>query len=311
MNEKQYRYSEVFGHTIQGEGKYTGVLTSWVRLFGCNLECNGFGQDDPTDESTYVLPYNSIDVTDITDVTSLPVFSYGCDSSYSWAKKFRHLAKLNTAAEIVEQIRNVTSSQFNPNGQFKHPTSGQDIHMCFTGGEPIMSQHAVLDILSVQHEQGNLPNFVTIESNGTRPLKAPLRDFIAKHYAPKENAPDGEVWEDRELFWSISPKLRSTSGELESNAIKPEIVAEYAKVSNNGQLKFVVNGSDDSWNEVNKAIKQYRAVGIDWDVWIMPVGATSESQENIQAEICEQAFARGYHFAPRVHAWVFDNVIGK
>ena len=38
--EKKYYYSEIF-HSIQGEGHYTGVPTTWLRFFGCNLECNG------------------------------------------------------------------------------------------------------------------------------------------------------------------------------------------------------------------------------------------------------------------------------
>jgi len=46
--EKKYYYSEIF-HSIQGEGHYTGVPTAWIRFFLCNLQCNGFGQINPTD----------------------------------------------------------------------------------------------------------------------------------------------------------------------------------------------------------------------------------------------------------------------
>ena len=45
-------YSEIF-RSIQGEGVYTGVPTVWLRSFGCNLECNGVGQEDPTDPDSY------------------------------------------------------------------------------------------------------------------------------------------------------------------------------------------------------------------------------------------------------------------
>jgi len=55
MSEKEYLYSEIFD-SIQGEGTYTGVHTLWLRFFLCNLQCNGFGQIDPTDTSTYELP---------------------------------------------------------------------------------------------------------------------------------------------------------------------------------------------------------------------------------------------------------------
>ena len=52
-------------------------------------------------------------------------------------------------------------------------------------------------------------------------------------------------------------------------------------------------------------------MGINWDVWIMPVGADREMQESHQAVISEQAVERGYSVSARVHTWVFGNVIGK
>ena len=64
---KKYRYSEVFGGndgptpTIQGEGKYAGHPTVWIRFWGCNFNCDGFGQKDPRDPSTYELHYKDYD----------------------------------------------------------------------------------------------------------------------------------------------------------------------------------------------------------------------------------------------------------
>lgn len=299
--EKQFRYSEIFGRTIQGEGHYTGYPTTWIRFFGCNLECNGFGQDDPTDPSTFDLPYERIDISDITDVFDLPVFDKGCDSSYTWSKRYRHLASLKTASEICDELEEQNKNPTNPEGKFLHPQSGQHIHMCFTGGEPIMSQHAILAIMQELDNRDNTPQYVTIETNGTKVVKPALANYIQNE------------WTGTEWFWSVSPKLFNTSGE--KDAVCPDIVKQYLELdptgSANGQLKFVVNGTDDSWKEVEEAIQQFRDVGCDWDVWIMPVGATSEGQENIQAVVCEQTFDRGYNFAARVHAWVFDNVIGK
>lgn len=307
--EKQYRYSEIFGRTIQGEGQYTGVPTSWVRFYGCNLECNGFGQLEPTKPETYELPYQKIDLTDISHVEQLPVFPYGCDSSYSWSERYRHLAHLETAEQICQKIEDVTKSEFNPEGKFLHPKTGQSIHMAFTGGEPIMSQHALVDIMRTFDSRNNTPKFITIETNGTRPLK---KDFI--EYFKKE-------WKGSEVFWSVSPKLFNTSGE--KDAICPEIVLSYQNLETRwegigwgvgdvtGQLKFVVNGTDESWAEVESAIKQFRDAGVTWPVWIMPVGATKDEQESIQAKVAEQCFDRGYNFSARLHNWIFGNIIGK
>jgi len=70
---KQIAYSEIF-HSIQGEGHYTGRPTAWLRFFLCNLQCDGFGQKDPTDPSTYVLPYKTIKVEDYKRLEDLPVW---------------------------------------------------------------------------------------------------------------------------------------------------------------------------------------------------------------------------------------------
>ena len=64
----KYLYSEIFD-SVQGEGEYTGYPTAWLRFFLCNLQCNGFGQEDPTDPSTYQLPYEEIDITDKKNVS--------------------------------------------------------------------------------------------------------------------------------------------------------------------------------------------------------------------------------------------------
>ena len=37
------RYSEAF-YSVQGEGRFVGVPRLFLRVFGCNFECAGFGQ---------------------------------------------------------------------------------------------------------------------------------------------------------------------------------------------------------------------------------------------------------------------------
>jgi len=304
MIDKKYNYSEIF-HSFQGEGKYTGTQTAWIRFFLCNLQCDGFGQKDPTDPSTYVLPFQDFDVSSVERVEDLPVWEYGCDSSYTWAKKFKHLAKSKTAEEIVNEITNVClKNEFNSEGNFLHP-SGQWTHMAFTGGEPMLNQAAMVDILNEFKKQDNTPHCVTVETNGTKKLKDDLSQCIdSRYFHPFQD-------HDFEWFWSVSPKLLSTSGEKEKKAIKPEIVAEYARVSNFGQLKYVVNGTPESWEEVERHTKAFRDAGVDWDVWIMPVGATKEQQEDEQiAEIAVEAIRRGYKVSGRLHCYIFGNKIG-
>lgn len=301
--DKKYRYSEIFGNTIQGEGKKTGVSTIWYRALGCNFNCDGFGQKNPLDKSSWILPYKDIDVSKYKSVEELPVFEQGCDSSYSWSKKFACLAKHETVSEIVDKLENLL-----PHKKFLNPTTNQWQHMAFTGGEPMMSQSAIVDIMDEFHNRDNTPKFVTIETNGTQKPRQNFIDCIERYFSINE--PIERYKEYPELFWSVSPKL-FLSGEDWDKAIKPDVLQEYNKISQAGQLKYVCDGSDRAWDEIEKATKLYRDVGVNWDVWIMPVGATREEQEEIQARVAEEAISRGYYVSTRVHCWLFGNLVGK
>ncbi len=303
MSDKKFNYSEIF-HSFQGEGFYTGRATAWIRFFLCNLQCDGFGQKDPTDPSTYVLPYQDFDVSQIKQIEDLPVWQYGCDSSYTWAKKYKHLAHSHTGDEIAALIMAELAHESNPQGLFRHPLTDQTTHMAFTGGEPMLNQEAMVEILEAFKRVDNLPHFVTVETNGTRPFKGAqqLDKYISTFY---------DAWDDREWFWSVSPKLWATAGEMPKKAIKPDVVGSYAEISNHGQLKYVVNGTQASWDEVEENTRLFREAGVDWDVYIMPVGATKEEQEDPQiAEIAVEAMKRGYHVSGRLHCYVFGNQIG-
>lgn len=309
-DKKTFKYSEIF-HSFQGEGYYTGRSTAWIRFFACNLTCAGFGQKDPTDPSTYVEPYKTFDVSKIKRVQDLPVWEYGCDSSYTWSARYKHLMEDKTAEEICDEIQSVLVHPSNPRGQFFHPETGQFHHMAYTGGEPMLkrNQYGIIDILGEFDKRENVPLMNTVETNGTQPLTKELKDTLLEY----QDDFDLFTW-----FWSVSPKLFSTSGEKPERAIKPEVVGQYAHALDfglqdepTGQLKYVVNGTDESWREVEEATRLFRNEGVEWDVYIMPVGATKEEQQEPQiAEIVTEAMKRGYHVSPRVHCYVFGNEIG-
>ena len=117
--------------------------------------------------------------------------------------------------------------------------------------------------------------------------------------------------DDIEWYWSVSPKLWTTAGEENKRAIKPEVVKQYANASDHGQLKFVVNGSKESWNEVEEHVEAFRDAGVTWPVWIMGVGGTVEGLKMTEAIIADEAIQRGYYYTSRVHAHIYGNAIGK
>jgi len=302
MSEKKYAYSEIF-HSIQGEGHYTGRPTAWLRFFLCNLQCDGFGQTDPTDPSTYILPYKTFDVESIKRLEDLPVWQYGCDSSYSWSARFKHLQHKHTAEEICTRIRQSMYHPNNPEGKF-NKLDGTSQHMCFTGGEPLMkhAQMAAIDIVDHFATEGDYPLYMTWETNGTQALESEFASYFGEHPGEK--------------FFSVSPKLFSVAGEQADKAICPDIVKSYENLSRHGQLKFVVSGSQQSWDELDEVIEKFRKAGVTYPIWIMGVGATLEAQKGTEAhyigeaKIAEEAMKRGYNFSSRVHVHIWGNTLG-
>tara|TARA_R110000824_G_scaffold84511_1_gene210768 strand:- start:130 stop:1029 length:900 start_codon:yes stop_codon:yes gene_type:complete len=295
---KEYLYSEIFD-SIQGEGTYTGVHTLWLRFFMCNLQCNGFGQLDPTKPETYELPFQEYDLSKVKRIVDLPVWDKGCDSSYTWSKRFKHLMSKGTPNQIAQRIMQTAKTDSNPMGFFKHPISKQKSDMCFTGGEPLTAngQTASINILQYFNDIINFPRSVTYETNGTRKLNS---DFI-------------QFWENThyyELFFSVSPKLWTVAGEQRQKAILPEVVATYYKLSTRGHLKFVLGSKTEQWDEMEEVLQMYRDVGIDYPVYIMPVGAREEEQVESAGKVAEMAYKRGYNVSARVHVYLFGNAIG-
>ena len=309
---KKYYYSEIF-HSIQGEGHYTGVPTAWIRFFLCNLQCDGFGQMFPTKPETYELPYNDFDVTSVERVEDLPVWEKGCDSSYTWSKKFKHLMGQATGAELAQKITDIMKNEHNPNGWFRHPKSMQHNHLCITGGEPLMrhAQNAFLEIYDALRDMGggpipetkymdasNTPSSVTWETNGTQALSDDFANFV------------GSPLFKPEAFFSVSPKLWSVAGEKREKAIKPEVVKQYYETSSNGQLKFVVGPEQEQWDELDEVVAMFRDAGVKYPVWIMPTGARLEEQEQTAGDVAKMAFERGYNVSGRMHVYLFGNAIG-
>lgn len=291
---KQIPYSEIFG-SIQGEGWLTGYLTTWIRLVGCNLKCDGFGQKDPTNPETYDLPYQRVDFSKYEKLEDLPVFEKGCDSSYSWYKDFKRFVKKATIPELADKLVEVTEKSFGMdlrkyNG---HPRTGNWVQLGITGGEPMLYQKEIGELL--EHLEGNDIYFqnYTIETNGTKPLEAQeLLDFM-------DHTPGG-------VCFSISPKLYHVSGE--KNAVLPEVIDQIANIAHDYWIKFVVNSDPRCWDEIDECLSKMTNRG---DIWVMPVGATSEQQQGPEiAKIATEALRRGFYVSARVHTYLWGNQIG-
>lgn len=291
------RFSETF-FSFQGEAELAGTPTVWLRFFGCNLECNGFGQKHPTKPETWKLPYKSYDLIDVKRVEDLPVWEYGCDSSYTWSNKYKHLAQDMSVEEVCDRLL-----EYLPYNKFRHVTSRQEYMLAFTGGEPMLQQRQMKAILNEYVIRGNFPKLVTIETNGTKKLRTDFKDFI-NHFLSEMGV---------RVHFAISPKTWHTAGEKDAFDV-PNFMSYLDGVNATGIVKIVCNGTKESWREIHDYAQEIRtyAKNADMtapDIWIMPAGATKEEQENV-AEICNHAMQCGYKVATRNHCYVYGNQIG-
>ena len=124
----KFRYTEIF-YSLQGEGKFVGTPSVFLRMFGCNFKCAGFGM--PKGELS--IEYLNINPNDYLDLGELPLVTTGCDSYASWDSRFK---AFTTEAEVDDLVRELLWCT--PNERWAE-LNGQDIHLVITGGEPLLS----------------------------------------------------------------------------------------------------------------------------------------------------------------------------
>jgi hypothetical protein len=67
---------------------------------------------------------------------------------------------------------------------------------------------------------------------------------------------------------------------------------------------------------MDEMLERFFVAGIDWPVWVMPVGATEEGQAGeygshaSAGKVAEMAYKRGYNVSSRVHVYLWGNLIG-
>jgi organic radical activating enzyme len=135
---------------------------------------------------------------------------------------------------------------------------------------------------------------LTFETNGTQHLHEDFKRFLMNDYHLRKD----------QITFSVSPKL-SASGEKWSDAVKPEVVAEY-QTRGFTYLKFVVDKAAD-FEEVDAATAEYREAGFKGPVFVMPVGGTDEMYNKNLRLVADEALVRGYNISPRLHCTIWGN----
>ena len=296
MKQPKLRYSEAF-YSVQGEGRFVGVPSVFLRVFGCNFECAGFGQERGKMIASDKMPYFTDPKADkehpdaYKSIEELPVTPIGCDSSASWSKKYKHLQLTRSADEVFDHITSLI-----PNGTFTGQ-HGEDIHLVITGGEPLLGWQRVWPALLNMCREAGLIN-VTFETNGSKAVTPELINYF------------NEEAKDLHVTWSTSPKL-SISGELLEDTLIPEQLVTMNEVENSFLYnKFVVR-DELCLPDVDKFVSAYKDAGVKIDsVFLMPEGATLEQQTLTAKGVAEACMKTGYKFSPRLHIDLFGNAWG-
>lgn len=285
--KKSIKVSELF-YSIQGEGRYMGVPSVFLRTFGCNFTCDGFGmkRGEKSQER------HNVNHKDYKEYHDLPLVSTGCDSYASWDVRFKKLSPVFSTDTIAEKIVDTLPYK-----------EWHDEHLVITGGEPLLgwqrSYPALLD-----HPLMDDLREITFETNGTQELSQELADYLVD-WQENKNFLLGRSYDS--VTFSVSAKL-SVSGEKRIEAIRPEVVCGYQAVGHT-YLKFVIATQEDC-DEALEVIKLYRDAGFTGNVYLMPVGGVESVYSMNNKQVALFAMKNGLRYSDRLQVPLFKNEWG-
>lgn len=289
---KKIKVSEIF-NSLQGEGRYVGVPSLFLRTFGCNFRCPGFGRDHsiastPNEEVLQIIKEIPIMKEKGVGFESLPLVSTGCDTYAAVYPEFKDFSPVLTVDEIVSRIKKLV-----PNGF----SSSQ--HLVITGGEPLLPgwQKVYPNLFAKLFEEGLVKNtlFVTFETNGTQELIPFFWD----------NIPDNVV-----IHFSVSIKL-AASGESRDDAIITKSIDSLLDSDVDVDFKFVVK-TEEHVKEIKtlfstgQPLERYNKLPI----YLMPVGGLNEDYQLNKKRVAQLAMENSYRYSPRLQNDLFGNEWG-
>ena len=194
-----------------------------------------------------------------------------CDSKY--ALKSNNSNNM-TSKQIFDTIKN-----------FYTNSNKKNVNIIFTGGEPMLYQKSIAEIIDLLENDYFIENFnIQIETNGTIPLK------------------DERL---RLCDFNISPKLSNSGNDL-FLSINKKVIFEFKHMVYS-TFKFVVT-DESNFIETKKFISNNQ---IDKSkVYIMPEGKTEKELNDKTLWIIEKCKKYGYNYTPRIHINIYGDKRG-
>jgi organic radical activating enzyme len=251
----KYEWSEVF-MSIEGEARYSGHPTVYVRFARCNFQCRGFnnptskcptcsglGLTNVVDTGPYQISgdtcpeckgakiinkpdvqpdgYASLgfDPKDYKSLQDIPLIHKGCDSQYAVNPKFSHMWGQGDEKVLAAEVLKVL-----PYNTFVNPVTKKRVILSLTGGEPTIRLKFWIPLLEELYQHGM--RTILVETNAAAPMRMKdIHNLFDWAISKNTKEPHGHYDEnDVKIVWSNSPKIRM-SGEDWEDAIRPEIAA--------------------------------------------------------------------------------------
>lgn len=272
------KVSEIF-YSLQGEGLFCGTPSVFIRTFGCNFQCGGFGMPKGQISEERL----KIDPTKYGSYDSLPLVDTGCDSYPSWDVRFKKLSPMMTVEQIVDRFQQIL-----PNGKFGN------VHLVITGGEPLLGwQKQYPKLLEEIYNRDMDLGYLTFETNGTQILDSQLASTL-------------NDYDFLNVTFSISSKLQS-SGEKWEDAIVPSVIKTYLEIDNSNHYFKWVCSSPEDLSDVERAISEYKHHCINIPVYLMAAGGTEKLYHKNKQWLTKVCLQHGYRYSPRLQIDLFGN----
>jgi len=259
--------------SIQGEGRYMGSPSVFLRTAGCNFLCGG---------SQAAAAYEGTEYEDRTramaDTMADGESTWVCDTISEWMDGAEH-----GIPELYDR--------WAANGFLENVQRGS--HVILTGGEPLLHQAELASFLDYLENEGYEP-FVEVETNGSIYPAEELRRHVDQYNVSPKLSNSG-----------LKRAVRYDPDVLRT--FVAEFTGESATTAN-ADFKFVIGSSED-WSEVESDFLDPFDIAEE-HTFLMPAGADQGELELTREDVAELAVENSVQFSERLQIVIWDEATG-